>query len=119
MLFRSGATAGNCAPPVSAALLVGWLALRRRRRKAAAIFAVASQIARVFHSNGSDQPIGTPQKANQNGEPQWPMKAKWDLHRSGGLKPCLPVLLAALAQAKCHLNGSAGRGAVQDGAVDA
>jgi hypothetical protein len=45
------------------------------------------------------------------------MKANWHLHRSGGLKPCLRVLLAALAQAKCHPNGSAGRGAVPDGAA--
>src|SRR4029077_15544372 len=73
-----------------------------------AIFAVASQIARAFHPTGSGQQIGTPRKANQNDEPQWPMKANWHLHRSDGLKSRLPGLLAALVQAKCHPNDSAG-----------
>ena len=50
------------------------------------------------------------------GEPQWPQES-WHLHRSGGLRPCLPVLLAALAQAKCHPKGDAGQSAVQDGAA--
>src|ERR1700722_17827888 len=77
--------------------------------------AVASQIVRAFRPDGSVRPIGTPRKANQNGEPPWPMKANWHLRRSDGPKSRLPVLLAALAPPKCHPNDSKGRGAVPDG----
>jgi hypothetical protein len=45
------------------------------------------------------------------------MKANRDLHRSGGLKPCLPRLASRFSPNKMSSKRCAGQGAVQGAAV--